>query len=246
MIKSRLLILGAAAVSLTGALALGAVGIANLGASQTQVIPSAAAAAVTSSTGERVGGQSETQVSFGEESEPTAGQADELLEKAPQPNTDETLLESSGREPSPNTDAPANVEVPVAGEPSSRGEVSSSEPTDPPAPVEDRAVWTPVTPIQPEEEFPLLNGGPILSSPTWSCGSKIIFSVTAVDPNAVVRVWGSYYVGRSKTSFNSSNSSGNIWSTTIFSGADPVTSLVVYAKDGAGNSTTLAVGSLCA
>ena len=115
------------------------------------------------------------------------------------------------------------------------------------SPTGDRASWGPVTTVSPVADIPLLDRGPTLSSPTWSCGSKIIFSVTATDPNGVVSVWGSYYVGGTKQSFTSSNASGNVWSTTIIAGSGvPVTGLVVYAKDGAGNNAYLAVGTLCA
>ncbi len=93
----------------------------------------------------------------------------------------------------------------------------------------------------------MLDSGPSISSPSWWCGTKIIFSVTVTDPNGVVSVWGSYYVGGSKQSFTASNSSGNVWSTTIITGSDlSLTGLVVYAKDGSGNNANLAVGSICA
>lgn len=60
-------------------------------------------------------------------------------------------------------------------------------------------------------------------------------------------MYGSYYVGGAKQGFSSSNSSGNVWSTTLVVGTGvPVTSLVVWAKDSMGNTTSLAVGSLCA
>lgn len=126
------------------------------------------------------------------------------------------------------------------------GGSASSSGSDP-APVGDRAEWGPVTPVGPGEIAPVLSGGPTITSPSWSCGTKVILTVTVSDPNGVARVWGSYYIGGSKQGFTSSNPSGNVWSTTILNGDElPITGLVVYAKDGVGTNANLSLATICA
>lgn len=169
----------------------------------------------------------------------TSGSASPVIDDARGASTSSAGATTS---PSGSIDAgsPPADGGPAGGSPSSSG-------ASPVSPAGDRASWGPVTTVSPVADIPLLDLGPTLSSPIWSCGSKIIFSVTATDPNGVVSVWGSYYVGGTKQSFTSSNASGNVWSTTIIAGSGvPVTGLVVYAKDGAGNNANLAVGTLCA
>lgn len=128
----------------------------------------------------------------------------------------------------------------------SGGVESESDGSSVPSPAGVRASWGPVTPVGPGVVAPTLGGGPFITSPAWSCGSKIILSVTVTDPNGVASVWGSVYVNGAKQGFTMSSSGGNVWSTTILNGdAGAVTSLVVYAKDGAGNNESLAIGAIC-
>lgn len=244
MKNSRNLIIGAVALVLVVCLALGGALVTGRFHAEPQSAQSAVA--------ESLGGKDQAGVSSAQSSSEklvTAGENDAG------DSSNSAVEERAG-----NTVAQVPATTPV-GEGTSAGVVSSgasseTTPTDEPAsdsgssspvaPVGDRAVWGPVTPVGPGVVGPTLSGGPTISSPTWSCGSKIILSVTATDPNGVARVWGSYYVAGSKFSFTSSNASGTTWSTTIIAGSDPVTSLVVWAQDTRGENSSLAIGTLCA
>lgn len=161
------------------------------------------------------------------------------------------MSESNGVHVS-NSDASSSLQtdqsetVPVVVDVASVDGGSASSSDSDPAPVGDPAEWGPVTPAGPGEIAPVLIGGPTITSPSWSCGTKVILRVTVEDPNGVARVWGSYYIGGSKQGFTASNSSGYVWSTTILNGDElPITGLVVYAKDGLGTNANLSLATIC-
>ena len=248
MKNTRTLIITAVAVVLVGALALGGF-ILTRGSSDSQA--SGQERSVSSSV--RGGRSNTTNPVVSDRTEGSNGSVSiEGVSDAASSVTDEPApgSASTSGSASTGTSESSSASSGTAGSAEGAGSAgsgsSSSGGGSPVSPVGDRATWGPVTGVSPVIDFPMLDSGPSISSPTWSCGSKIIFSVTVTDPNGVVNVWGSYYVGGSKQSFTASNSSGNVWSTTIITGSGlPLNSLVVYAKDGAGNNANLAVGTVC-
>ena len=230
MKNSRNVVLGVIAVLLVGTLALAGFLATRSSTSSTESNASENVRSASSRTSQRTTGVNAADLN-------TSTAASGLAQAADGSSSSDF---GSSNPPSGDwTSAPApSSETPETGSSSTGGTSSPSS---------DRGVWGPAVPIVPDGGVAWFAAGPTLSSPIWTCGSKVIVSITAEDPNGVVSVWGSYYIDGSKHSFTAATPGSNVWSATILNWSfRPVTGLVVYAKDGLGNNSSLSVATLCA